>query len=78
MRDPQPRMMLPQLRDQVVGDKAHRRRQSVQHDGDKGLQTRQEKSYTEAHQRFCEAESSGKEGIHLEREKHGARSDGEG
>lgn len=40
MRDPQPRVVLPQLRDQVVGDKAHRRRQSVQHDGDKGLQER--------------------------------------
>lgn len=42
MRDPQPRMMLPQLRDQVVGDEPHRCGQSVQHDGDKGLQTRRD------------------------------------
>ena len=37
MRDPQPRVMLPQLGDQVVGYKSHRPRQSVQHDGHKGL-----------------------------------------
>lgn len=39
--DPQPGVMLPQLGDQVVGHQAHRRRQSVQHDGHKRLQTKQ-------------------------------------
>lgn len=39
MRDPQPWVMLPQLWDQVVGYKPHCPRQSVQHDGDKGLGT---------------------------------------
>lgn len=38
MGDPQPGVMLPQLGDQVVGHKPHRPRQSVQHDGDKGLE----------------------------------------
>ena len=38
--DPQPGMMLPQLGDQVVRDKAHRPRQGVQHDGHKGLGTK--------------------------------------
>lgn len=39
MGDPQPRMMLPQLGDQVVCHKPHSPRQSVQNDGHKGLQT---------------------------------------
>lgn len=38
--DPQPRVMLPQLGDQVVSDKPHCPRQSVQHNGHKGLDTR--------------------------------------
>lgn len=38
MGDPQPRVMLPQLRDQVVGYKPNRTRESVQHDGHKGLE----------------------------------------
>lgn len=38
MGDPQPRVVLPQLGDQVVGDKAHCPGQSVQHDGHKGLE----------------------------------------
>lgn len=37
--DPQPRVMLPQLRDQIVGDKPHCPRQSVQHNGHKRLET---------------------------------------
>lgn len=39
MGDPQPRMMLPQLGDQVVGHKAHCPSQSVQHNSHKGLET---------------------------------------
>lgn len=39
MGDPQPRMMLPQLGDQVVGYKAHCPSQSVQHNSHKGLET---------------------------------------
>lgn len=39
MGNPQPRMVLPQLGDQVVGHKPHRPRESIQHDGYKGLQT---------------------------------------
>lgn len=42
MRNPQPGVVLPQLGDQVVGHKAHRPRQSVQHDGHKGLRTGRE------------------------------------
>lgn len=78
MRNPQPRVVLPQLRDQVVGDKAHRRRQSVQHDGDKRLQTRQGKSSRFSDSARRRVGRRKKEGIHLEGEKHGARSDGEG
>lgn len=37
MRDPQPGVVLPQLRNQVVGHEPHRPRQSVQHDGHEGL-----------------------------------------
>lgn len=37
--DPQPRVMLPELRDQVVGYKPHSPRQSIQHYGHKGLHT---------------------------------------
>lgn len=40
MGDPQPGVMLPQLGDQVVGHKPHRPSQSVQHDGDKGLENK--------------------------------------
>lgn len=38
MGDPQPRVMLPQLGDQVVGDNPHRPSQSVQHDSHKRLE----------------------------------------
>lgn len=79
MGDPQPRVMLPQLGDQVVRHQAHRRRQSVQHDGHKGLQTE-----SRFHDRSSEVSSRGrgggeeKGGTHLQREKDGAGRDGEG
>lgn len=50
MGDPQPRMMLPQLGDQVVGNKPHRPRQSVQHDGHKGLSGTQWKRHRSQHE----------------------------
>ena len=46
MGDPQPRVMLPQLGDQVVGYKPHRPRQGVQHDGHKGLETKHLSQYS--------------------------------
>lgn len=84
MGDPQPRVMLPQLGDQVVRHQAHRRRQSVQHDGHEGLKTE-----SRFHDRSSEVSSRGrgggeekqhivKGGTHLQREKHGAGGDGEG
>lgn len=39
--DPQPGVMLPQLRDQIVSNKPHSRCQGVQHYGDKGLRLKQ-------------------------------------
>lgn len=39
--DPQPRVVLPQLGDQVVSDESHRPRQSIQHNCHKWLETQQ-------------------------------------
>lgn len=57
MGDPQPRVMLPQLGDQVVRHQAHRRRQSVQHDGHEGLQTE-----SRFHDRSSEVSNRGRGG----------------
>ena len=78
MGNPQPGVMLPQLGDQVVGHKPHRPRQSVQHDGDKGLR-RQRRLITilAIDVKSVEVRRNRRDS-HPERQEHGTRCDGEG
>lgn len=82
MGDPQPRVMLPQLGDKVVGDKSHCPRQSVQHDGDKGL-VDSERGMMRMHvaeiiSNSWRTTTGDERESHLEGQKHGTRSYGEG